>query len=214
MSILAALEAPGVFKFAELFDAPSSDSDPVSHAQLRIFCAGTWGDYAASSLPPLPPRAAAKLRQLTIASMAAEQRTLTFSDMRSNLGLEVSATHSLEDLIVDGIDAGLFTGRIDAVAETFDVFSTRPREVLPTSETRAHLRDVLAAWYVARLTRRVDAQNVLEVLRNDISRLQNKRNAATATRAQHHDALVRALNESRPQMPSDSAGPRAKRSRP
>ncbi|WFD36695.1 hypothetical protein MCUN1_003582 [Malassezia cuniculi] len=214
--ILAAFDAPGVFSFAELFDAaeaagaPSSEASDVARAQLRIFCAGTWNDYVSSSLPPLSPAAAAKLRQLTIASMAAKQRILSFSQMRGHLGLDASATHALEDLIVDGIDAGLFKGRIDAGAEIFDVYSTMPRDILPTHAARAGLRDALAQW-------RAKAQSALESLDEDIARLEREHKAAAAARTHHHDALVQALVESRPSQsepPAEPVGPRTKRSRP
>ena len=68
----AILGAPGVYSFATaLHDAEARGASPTALAQLRIFCAGTWADYAAAGLPALSPAAAAKLRQLTIASLAA-----------------------------------------------------------------------------------------------------------------------------------------------
>lgn len=203
----AVLAAPGVYSFAAaLRDAEARGASPTSLAQLRIFCAGTCADYAAAGLPALSPAAAAKLQQLTIASLAARTRTLAFADMRAHLGLDDSeaATHALEDLIVDGLDAGLFRGRIDAAARTFDVHATEPRDVA-TPEARDAVRAGLAEW----LTR---AQHARALVDDEIQRLTEARAAAAAARADQHDMLVRALVDARPA--ADSAPHRSKRSRP
>lgn len=202
----AILGAPGVYSFATaLHDAEARGASPTALAQLRIFCAGTWADYAAAGLPALSPAAAAKLRQLTIASLAARTRTLAFADMRAHLGLDDSeaATHALEDLIVDGLDAGLFRGRIDAAAGTLDVHATEPRDVV-TPEARDAVRAGLAEW----LSR---AQHARALVEDEIRRLTEARAGATAARAHQHDMLVRALVDARPA--ADGAPYRWKRSR-
>ena len=75
---------------------------------MELFAYGVYGDYvkSADKLPKLTPTMVNKLRHLTLVSLATGQKSLPLTTLSSQLG--ISATRELEDLIIEGIYAGIF----------------------------------------------------------------------------------------------------------
>lgn len=87
----------------------------------------------------------AKLRMLTIVSLAAEHRVIKYSSLLKGLGL--SDTRTLEDLIIEGMYVGLFKGKLDQKKQEFQVSDTAGRDCKP-----GQLADMIAtlqAWVQA-----------------------------------------------------------------
>jgi len=115
--------------------ASSPDLAPY-HALLSIFAFGTWSDYkrSASELPQLSAAAAAKLKALTLATLAASgnsnvsgpsssspsssssssssRRMIPYSALAA--AVDAASTPELEDLLIRGVlYAGLVDGKLD-----------------------------------------------------------------------------------------------------
>lgn len=191
--LLRPRSAPYVVRLTQL--AEHEPSAPY-YRLLCLFATGTWQDYAGNpnTYPALTPQQAAKLRQLTIVSLADARRVLSYSDMESALGLEAtadaSATRILEDLIIDGIYQSLFAGRLDGMAQEFHVDSVTARDVPHTThdghDALAPLLTELTAW-----SQRAD--DALRTLDERIASLHDDRARSAHQKQSDHDALVHAV---------------------
>ena len=107
------LRAPNLYYFADLLDEPNVTCmlPGGDAAVLRLFCYGTYGEHRAlpSSAPPLDDVALAKLKALSLVSLAASTSVLPFALLQSELGLVSPA--EVEALVVQAMNAGLLTVR-------------------------------------------------------------------------------------------------------
>ncbi|SGY62907.1 BQ5605_C007g04752 [Microbotryum silenes-dioicae] len=133
--VAQATAAPGVYVFGELLAMPSiqdlatSEGHASSLELLKIFAYGTWSDYHQnrSSLPELGPVQEVKLRHLTIVSLAMQARVIAYSTLLSTL--ELDSIPKLEDLLIEGIYAGVFDGRLDQHRARIEITSSIGRDV-------------------------------------------------------------------------------------
>ena len=107
-----------IFVFGELLSLPSvaalRDSEYVkSFKCLELFAYGTYMDYVANpgDFIELTDAMRMKLRQLTIVSLAEHNKIIPYSDLQRHL--EIEELRELEDLIIETINAGLVTGKLD-----------------------------------------------------------------------------------------------------
>jgi len=117
----------------------------------------------AASYPPLTPQQITKLKYLTLASMATQNRVspcyhrshhilayvvivqiLPYSTLLADL--EISSIRELEDLIIDAIYQDIVRGKLDQKEQQFEVEFTMGRD-LQVSQLPA-LLDELKNWYV------------------------------------------------------------------
>ncbi|SCV71647.1 BQ2448_3235 [Microbotryum intermedium] len=153
--VAQATTAPGVYVFGELLAMPSiqdlatSEGHAPSHQLLKIFAYGTWSDYNQnrSSLPELNSVQEVKLRHLTIVSLAMQAR-VSRSPVHRCLPIEelnkmreyLDSIPKLEDLLIEGIYAGVFNGRLDQHRARVEITSSIGRDVRsdsPPKESKA-----------------------------------------------------------------------------
>jgi len=144
-----ALGANGVFVFGELLDMPNvkqlEGSESKAHFELlRIFAYGTYPTYKekASALPPLTPQMATKLRQLTIVSLAADNKVIPYTVLLQQL--DIPNVRELEDLIIECIYQGVIKGKLDQKHKQLEVDFAIGRDIRPGQIVQ--MMSILAAW--------------------------------------------------------------------
>jgi COP9 signalosome complex subunit 7 len=157
---------------------------------LELFAYGTVGDYtaghAAGRLPEVSPPVLQKLRMLTVASLASQQRTLPYSGLYADLGLVDGDSRGLEEVVIAAVQAGLVAGRIDQRAAVFEVSSVQGRDVRPSPESIDALLTRLRTWRAAVDGAAADASAQLQRLHE-----------ASLSSASHAAALSTRLEEGR-----------------
>lgn len=154
--ILRCLRATGVFYFSELLSIPAVAALPEC-AVLQLFCFGTFADYRAAPAAfgaALTPALLKKLKLLSLASLGASARELSYADVRASLDLP--ADKDVEELVIEAIDAGLVEVRggvarargLRPCAQTTHsrdrpcTYSLPAGQARPAAVGRAHLGDV------------------------------------------------------------------------
>lgn len=143
--IMQAVANANTFVFGELVDllAGSDVSQPFQDL-LNIFAYGSYSDYESrrGQLPDLNSNQIRKLKMLTLASLAAESKLLSFSSLQSQL--QIPSLRELEDLIIDSIYHGLLEGKLDHKLSALQIHSAFGRDVRP--EQVPHLLGKLSAY--------------------------------------------------------------------
>lgn len=130
-----AISDPVLFAFGELLAVPSVQQlleadQAATYKTLQLFAHGTWGNYqgAQDQYLSLSPAQQLKLRQLTLVSMAASSKTLTYSELTAQLG--ISSVRELEDLIItECFYKGIITGKLDQQRRCLQVSEALGRDV-------------------------------------------------------------------------------------
>jgi len=148
--ITQALEHPSIFVFGELIDCANvqalEGTSAAPHLELlRLFAYGTWMDYKAraASLPALSELMAAKLKKLSLVSLAAQSREIAYATIMADL--ELTSVRAVEDLLIECFYGGLLQGRLDQQASRLEVTYCTGRDIHP-SEVAA-MCETLAAWH-------------------------------------------------------------------
>eukprot|EP01114_Cavostelium_apophysatum_P019874 TRINITY_DN6516_c0_g1_i1.p2 TRINITY_DN6516_c0_g1~~TRINITY_DN6516_c0_g1_i1.p2 ORF type:complete len:280 (+),score=73.07 TRINITY_DN6516_c0_g1_i1:30-842(+) len=149
--IQQALSAPNVFVFGELLENPNvqqlAGTEDAKYLELlKIFAYGTYADYKnnSTSLPQLSHIQARKLKQLTIVTLAASSKMISYDLLQQEL--DITGLRELEDLIIEAIYLGLVAGKLDQKQKTFEVESAMGRDLKP--ENIDDLIDLLTNWSV------------------------------------------------------------------
>jgi len=139
MLIQQVLKDPRIFVVGELL---TSENVAALHGtefqpwleMLKLCAYGTYMDYVAKkevlNLPPLGPQEARKLRQLTLASLAAQSNRLEYEPLMRDLDL--ATVRELEDLIIDSCYEGLLDGKLHQRHSCFLVSYAMGRDIGPT----------------------------------------------------------------------------------
>ena len=210
-----AVSAPGAYFLGELFDVPgvselstSTDDLHTAYQLLCLFAYGTYGDYLhllqSGAVPELSRDQIFKLRQLTLLSLARQQKALSYSTLYHSLGMTNS--RELEDLIIETIYAGLASGKLNELQQRFEVHHIQGRDVIqpamssqpaitalpslastPTSQVESML-SALQSWQLT-------AASVLESLQARMQATRANADEAEHKRQQHHQALLQNLTE-------------------
>lgn len=149
---LRAAADPALHVFAELLAAPgiaalaADPSTAPAHALLALLAYGTYADYAAapSSYPPLEPAVLAKLRALSLLSLAAGRTTLPYAPTAA--ALDLPSARALEQLVLSARAAGLLRARLDPRAARVLIDWTAPRDAHAAPRGVADLAAALTAW--------------------------------------------------------------------
>eukprot|EP01127_Copromyxa_protea_P001597 TRINITY_DN11555_c0_g1_i1.p1 TRINITY_DN11555_c0_g1~~TRINITY_DN11555_c0_g1_i1.p1 ORF type:complete len:296 (+),score=62.43 TRINITY_DN11555_c0_g1_i1:64-888(+) len=114
------------------------------HDLLSIFAYGRYSDYASNTenLPKVSPKQLTKLRQLTVVSLATENRVIPYSKLTTELGL--SSTRECEEVIIDALYKGILTGKLDSGTKQVTIESALGRDVQP--QDIDSLLAVLTQW--------------------------------------------------------------------
>jgi len=98
---------------------------------LALFAYGTFAEYNAQpqNYAELTPPLIKKLKQLSIVSLAATQKSIPYSVLLDQLS--ISHVRELEDLIIDCMYARVIRGKLDQKAQRFQVDWTMGRDIRP-----------------------------------------------------------------------------------
>ncbi|KAJ1449971.1 hypothetical protein M885DRAFT_533875 [Pelagophyceae sp. CCMP2097] len=128
------LASKRVFVFGELLAMASvqalRETDHAPHLRLlELFAYGTCSDYraAADSLPALNAPQIAKLRLLSVISLAKRSNVLPYAALHAELAVET--LRDVEDVIIEAMYAGLVSGKMNQEGKVFHVTSTAGRDV-------------------------------------------------------------------------------------
>jgi COP9 signalosome complex subunit 7 len=132
------LSSPNVFVFGEILELEGvkqlekGDDEAKQHFELlNIFAYGTYSNYKANEakLPKLTKQQLTKLKQLSIVSMAAENRIISYKALEEKI--DISNVRELEDLIIDCIYQGIIIGRLDQGRGQLEVEHAIGRDLRP-----------------------------------------------------------------------------------
>ncbi|PLB55254.1 hypothetical protein P170DRAFT_399267 [Aspergillus steynii IBT 23096] len=142
--ITNATSSPNTYVFAELLETPavqglrSQDVPAEFHGYLtllEIFAWGTWQEYQSTpNLPALTDEQALKLRLLSLLSLSASVKPLTYDTLMKSLSIPAAA--DLESLVTTAIYASLITARLSPATNppSINVTAVAPlRDVKPQS---------------------------------------------------------------------------------
>jgi COP9 signalosome complex subunit 7 len=148
------LRSRDVFVFGELLDLPqvqslaSTAAYQAHFSTLNLFAYGTYQDYksakAAGTYLDLPEAVIRKLKQLTLLSIAATRKTLTYAELEHEL--EVPNTKELEDTIISTMYAGLISGKLDQRNQLLEIHTASGRDVRPDAEAVDSLLQRVSEW--------------------------------------------------------------------
>ncbi|GAQ08383.1 COP9 signalosome complex subunit 7 [Aspergillus lentulus] len=142
--ITNATSNPHTYVFAELLETPTIQAlrSPTTPAEfqgyltlLEIFAWGTWQDYQTTpNLPSLSAEQALKLRLLSLLTLSATLKPLTYKTLMD--ALAISAPADLESLVTKAIYSSLITARLSPASNPpfVNVTSVAPlRDIKPQS---------------------------------------------------------------------------------
>ena len=143
------MEHPQIFVFGELLQLDKvqglreTPHEPWLRL-LQVFAFGVYADYVrdASSLPDLSQAMLAKLRALTLVSLAESSKRLAYETLLRELHL--ADRRQLEDLIIEAVYAKAVAGKMDQKQDWLEVEWTVGRDVRP--EQLDAITAVLSAW--------------------------------------------------------------------
>lgn len=150
--ITKCIETPGVYIFLELLQAPNiqllCSTQYAKYVELlQIFTFGTQEDYNLKklSLPDLTCQMSRKLKQLTLISLASENKRLTYSLLMDKL--DIQNLRELEDLIISCIYEGVIQAKLDQSKQLLEVTYSIARDIDLRSEASLDsMLDKLDAW--------------------------------------------------------------------
>merc|ERR1719508_219733 len=111
---------------------------------LNLFAYGTYKSLAegAGSLSEMTDMMRRKLRLLTVVSLAEQNKLLPYNLLMSEL--EISTVRELEDLVIEGISAGVVLGKLDQKLSCFEVDYVIGRDIRKID--MGAIVSVLTAW--------------------------------------------------------------------
>lgn len=150
------------------FKLEGSDQYQPEYHLLELFAYGDLIQYKAAppgTFPTLSPNHLNKLRQLTLVSLASRSRVLSYSTLVQHLNLqsEVGAgsvagsssgrtftlsardIRALEDVIIEGIYAGILSARLDQRKQRVEVESVMGRDVTSVQDVEK-MSSILQEW--------------------------------------------------------------------
>lgn len=143
------LEHDDIFGFDEFlrletFVNALKQDHPQVLATLQLFAYGTLKDYQSnpSNFTALTPLARRKLQLLTLASLAAHARILSYKVLLQQL--QIQSVRELEDLIIDGIYAQVIRGKLDQLNHLLYIEYAIARDV--NAQSLQQIEDVLDKW--------------------------------------------------------------------
>lgn len=144
------LEHPSIYVFGELLHLKNikdlnGNPDHLNWFKLlNIFAYGKYIDYEKEkdNLPELSPPMLAKLRHLTIVSLASKTKRIPYPMLLTELGMK--NLRELEDLIIEVIYANVVTGKMDQQNGWLEVEQTSSRDM--KEDDLDTIANVLSSW--------------------------------------------------------------------
>jgi len=132
-----------------------------------------------------------KLRLLTVVSLAEQNKVLAYSLLMSEL--DISTVRDLEDLVIEGISAGVVQGKLDQKSSYFEVDFVIGRDIRKSDI--GSIVSVLSGW----------CDNCDTMLR-DIESQADKLNTEKQQHVNHKAALESKINELKQQLKNQPSG--------
>jgi len=130
------LGTPSIFSFGEFLghantQALKGTSEGQWFDALELFAYGTFADYTKGKkkYPKLNTKQLAKLKQLSIVTLAGQSTTKILHYKALQRQLEIKTVRELEDLMIDCIYSGLIVGRLDQRKELLEIRYCRGRDI-------------------------------------------------------------------------------------
>ncbi|KAI1261451.1 PCI domain-containing protein [Xylariaceae sp. FL1019] len=188
--IKLATSNPNTYVFAELLDVPNIQklAESPEHAPfqelLKIFSYRTYRDYTQDlTLPKLDETQTAKLRRLSLLSLAKNPKNLTYAALKK--ALDLPDTSALERLVVDAVYAGLLDARLDQHSGIVNVSSVAPLRD-PDPKTIPDIAVSLRSFERRCQSAFDDIQAQIEAIKDAAA----KRHAEKKARDQHQAKLI------------------------
>ncbi|EWM30447.1 cop9 signalosome complex subunit 7a [Nannochloropsis gaditana] len=175
--------------FGELLAMPNlealrgSEHEPYLRL-LEIFAYGTYADYQRQrgTLPPLTPPQLRKLQQLTLVTLAQKHENIPYAVLFRELDMD-GDVRELEDLIIESINMGLLTGRLDQRGGRFRIKGAIGRDV--RLEDIDGMMDKLQKWVA-------NAETLLTSLEQRMSEIHDERCELDQQRQDYKEKLQHA----------------------
>jgi len=200
--IKQALEAPGVYVFGELLDMPNIqdlEGGPYSShlALLNLFAYGCYRSLASldDPTPEISEHMRRKLRLLTLVSLAETNKLLPYNLLQTEL--EISSVRELEDLIIEGISAGVVMGKLDHKNSHFEVDFAVGRDIRKIDI--GQIVGVLSAWCD-------NCDTTLTTIEAQVEKVNSERASQTAHR-QHLEQRVQEVKAAVKSAPGEGEDP-------
>ncbi|KAJ4460136.1 putative COP9 signalosome complex subunit 7b [Paratrimastix pyriformis] len=135
--ILKTINHPNIFVFGEMLDLPqvqelgaNAETKPYLNL-LELFAYGTYGEFMTNraNYPSLTPPQIAKLQMLTLVDLANKQKTILYSALTRELGID--SVRQIEDMIIECTYKGLIRGKIDQRNQRLTIQFAIGRDVRP-----------------------------------------------------------------------------------
>jgi len=165
--IRQAISDPNILVFGELFAlenvqklSQGSADAKKGFKTLELFCYGRYSDFSKNKdeFSNLTDKQSRKLKQLSIVSLANENRVIPYNNLQTEL--DVPNLRDLEDLVIDAFYRNIVTGKLDHANSQLQVDSAIGRDVRP-AEIDSMIRS-LRNW-------EVQAKNLLTLLEKQTS---------------------------------------------
>merc|ERR1719481_2426115 len=165
-------------------------------ALLNLFAYGTYKSLAesAGSLPEMTDLMTRKLRLLTVVSLAEQNKLLPYSLLMSEL--EINTVRELEDLVIEGISAGVIQGKLDQKSSHFEVDYVIGRDIRKSDI--GSIVSVLNAWCD-------NCDNMIKGIESQVDKV----NVERQQHLSHKNSLEAKINEMKQQLknqPGDEDG--------
>ncbi|KAK8916320.1 COP9 signalosome complex subunit 7 [Platanthera zijinensis] len=148
--LIEATSHPSLFAFSEILSVSNlSTLEGTQYSSsldlLRLFAYGTWADYKSNAgrLPALLPDQVRKLKQLSVLTLAEDNKVLPYDKLMQEL--DVSNVRELEDFLINEcMYSGIVRGKLDQLRRCFEVQFAAGRDLRP--EQVNGMIETLANW--------------------------------------------------------------------
>eukprot|EP00484_Ammonia_sp_Unknown_P029133 CAMPEP_0197024038 /NCGR_PEP_ID=MMETSP1384-20130603/4692_1 /TAXON_ID=29189 /ORGANISM="Ammonia sp." /LENGTH=235 /DNA_ID=CAMNT_0042452367 /DNA_START=37 /DNA_END=744 /DNA_ORIENTATION=+ len=148
------LGTPAIFSFGEFLNhdnvkALKGGSEGKWYDALELFAYGTYTEYKKnqSKYPNLNAKQLAKLKQLSIVTLAGTSTTKILYYKNLQQKLDIKTVRELEDLIIDCIYSGLINGRLDQRKALLEIRFCRGRDI--NEKAIGLMKNRLLSWLKA-----------------------------------------------------------------
>merc|ERR1719282_1464760 len=160
---------------------------------LNIFAFGNYKSLleCTEPLPELTETMRRKLRLLTVVSLAEQNKMLAYNLLMSEL--DINTVRELEDLVIEGISAGVIQGKLDQKSSHFEVDYVIGRDIRKSDI--GSIVSVLSAWCD-------NCDNMLRGIEGQVERVNGERREHLT----HKAALDAKMNELKQQLKNQPLG--------
>merc|ERR1719500_1617983 len=160
---------------------------------LNMFAFGTYKDLTSCSdpIPDLTPLMRRKLRLLTVVNLAEQSKLLSYSLLMQEL--HIDNVRELEDLVIEGISAGVVQGKLDQKSSHFEVDYVIGRDIRKTDI--GSIVSVLSAWCD-------NCDNMLRGIEGQVDKVNGERREHLT----HKASLDTKMNELKQQLKNQPLG--------